>query len=599
MSLEFLNELNPQQRQAVCHTQGPLMIVAGAGTGKTRTLTCRIAYLVREAGVDPANILALTFTRRAAWEMKQRIAHLLGEKESMLPEIGTFHSVSAKILREEISVLGYDRDFVILTEEEQIDLLREAGAKSRPEANACLKQISAFKNRRPTETVAPPLFSEYQSALKQRNAADFDDLILLALRLFETDSQILNRYRDRFRYILVDEYQDLNPPQYMLVRILTGPNQNLCVVGDADQAIYAFRGAQVENFLNFQKDYPRAQILRLEQNYRSSPVIVKAAEQVVSRNTLRMEKRLWSDAETGERIRIMEVDDEKQEAGWIVSRIETLLGGTSMFHHDTDRIRAGEDPGHYSFSDMAVLFRLRAQARPLQATFEQAGIPCRLLSGERLDRRPEIRQVRSMLRFLAGPERDAVLPGMIKASLIALSETREQSSLPDLIRELSGICNLDEVTLRSLKAMASPYLDLTWGASLQSFLHDLCLGRESDLFDPRAQAVTLLTMHAAKGLEFPVVFICGLEQGLMPYARDGSPSADEIEEERRLFHVGITRAMKELYLIHARTRILYGSPLPGEPSPFLKDIEEALFQADVLKKKSRPPQKENPQLGLF
>ncbi|PIV83464.1 MAG: hypothetical protein COW52_08670, partial [Nitrospirae bacterium CG17_big_fil_post_rev_8_21_14_2_50_50_9] len=240
-----------------------------------------------------------------------------------------------------------------------------------------------------------------------------------------------------------------------------------------------------------------------------------------------------------------------------------------------------------------------AQARPLQATFEQAGIPCRLLSGERLDRRPDMRQVRSLLRFLAGPEKDAVLPGMLKASLISLSKTREQSSLQDLIRELSGICHLDEITLRSLKAMALPYLNLTWGTSLPSFLHDLCLGRESDLFDPRAQAVTLLTMHAAKGLEFPVVFICGLEEGLMPYARDGSPSADEIEEERRLFHVAMTRAMKELYLLHARTRILYGSPLPGEPSPFLQDIEEALFQADVLKKKSRPPQKENPQLGLF
>ncbi len=295
----------------------------------------------------------------------------------------------------------------------------------------------------------------------------------------------------------------------------------------------------------------------------------------------------------------MEVGDEKQEAGWIVSRIETLLGGTSMFHHDTDRIQAGTDAGHYSFSDMAVLFRLRAQARPLQAAFEQAGIPCRLLSGERLDRRPEMRQVRSLLRFLASPEKDAVIPGMIKASLIALSKNREQSSLQDLIRELSGICNLDEATLRSLKAMASHYPDQTWGSALPFFLQDLSLGRECDLFDPRAQAVTLLTMHAAKGLEFPVVFICGLEEGLMPYARDGSPSADEIEEERRLFHVGITRAMKELYLLHARKRILYGKPLPGEPSPFLKDIEEALFHKDILEKKSRPPQKENPQLGLF
>lgn len=649
MNPDLFDSLNSPQKEAVHKVQGPLMIAAGAGTGKTRTLTHRIAYLIHGAGIDPRHILAITFTNRAAREMRERMTTLLGEGKTTLLEIGTFHSVSAKILRDQIHHLGYGKSFALLSEEERLNLLRELGAGSMAEAAKCLTRISAFKNGCGEQEEAPPLFSEYQASLVQKNGLDFDDLILLVLRLFEEYPRILNRCRERFQYILVDEYQDLNLPQYRLIRLLAEPRRNLCVVGDADQAIYSFRGAHVENFLNFPKHYPDAEIIRLEQNYRSTPAILEAAEQVVSKNTKRIEKRLFTDERSGHRIRIMEVESDKEEARWIVSRVEKLLGGTSMFQHDSDRVHAGTEAGSYGLSDMAVLIRLRSQARPLLKVFEESGIPCRFLSSEPLHRHPETRAIVRLLRFLKNTDDDRPLleileerikgvgpksletvkayvqgqglslfqvlakgtriPGFglngsrsIQAlfrELESFSKTGEACSLADVIQKLSEVFeNLGDPS-RYLETFASSYRHHSWKTALDRFLQDLCLAREVDLFDPRAHAVTLMTMHAAKGLEFPVVFIGGLEKGLMPYNRQGVPSISETEEERRLLHVSITRAMKELYLLHARKRRIHGQVLPGEASPFLQDISYTLYKSHVLKAPKRRPQTEDPQLNMF
>jgi len=531
----IFNGLNDSQRQAVTSDGGHLLVAAGPGTGKTLTIVRRIAHLIKQ-GVDPGSILAVTFTNRAAREMKERAGELLGDAASRI-FIGTFHLLGLRIIRESRS-----DDFAICGREEQVALLKSLAKEGSRKSAQLAERISRIKNflDEPADDIAE-LVGAYQEALKRNNACDFDDLISVPIQLLEKAGEA-SVFRERFRHIIIDEYQDINPAQYRFLRLLAGSHASVCAVGDSDQAIYAFRGADIENFLNFEKDFPAAARVTLSENYRSTDTIVGASGRVIGNNRKRIEKKLASTRDAGAKITVLDLPDERAEAAAIINEIEARMGGTSHYRMAQGRSPHDSFEQNCRFSDFAVIYRTNAQARALEEAFAASGIPFQVMGKRNSLQRKEMEETIAYLRALALPD-GAADPG---------------SSETDRMERLLS---------------------------------------EADLFDPRADCVTLMTMHTAKGLEFPVVFIAGCDEGLVPCTimQDGI----DIEEERRLFYVGMTRAKDELFLLHARNRFLFGQRLAPPPSPFLSEIPGELKECLVVADKIRKQKPEEKQMGLF
>jgi DNA helicase II / ATP-dependent DNA helicase PcrA len=655
---EILKGLNEKQVEAVTCVDGPLLVIAGAGSGKTRALTNRIAYLIREKGVSPWNILAVTFTNKAANEMKERVVRLLGARVDSstsfsgnfsdlnredIPTIGTFHSVCVRILRKHLQLLEYENAFVIYdTADQQIlmkQLMEEVGISPKDmNPKAILGSISNAKNQLIgpndfskyvnsafTEKVAM-LYPMYQKHLKRNNALDFDDLIMKTVELFRNHPDILNEYQEKFRYISVDEYQDTNHAQYILIKLLAAKYKNLCVIGDEDQSIYSWRGATVKNIMEFEKDYPEACVVLLEQNYRSTQVILDASHNIIAKNAGRKEKKLWTASEGGEKVRHWLAQNERHEGELIANEILELL-------------KRYETPNH---NDFVVLYRTNAQSRVLEEVFLRAGLPYRIVGGIRFYERKEIKDTLAYLRVLQNPNDSVSLLRIVNVpsrkigsktlevirgyagrqgiSLFgAMEQIRAIDGLSDtkvvviekfveLIKGLqkantefsaSGVIKhvledakynkfLDDGTsegetrlenVRELISVASKYDGLEAGLSLSVFLEEVSLIADIDSSDDGDNAVTFMTIHSAKGLEFPYVFVSGLEEGIFPHSRS-LLERDQLEEERRLMYVAMTRAMEGLYLLHAMERMLYGEYRSNAPSQFLKDIPEELVESN-------------------
>jgi DNA helicase-2/ATP-dependent DNA helicase PcrA len=577
----LLDPLDPEQRVAALATDGPLAILAGPGTGKTRTLTYRMAHLVLDLEVPPEVSLAVTFTRRAAAEMAERLETLLGPRAGRVP-VHTFHSLALGILREHGFRLGLPAPRVA-GEAERRGLLSEALGLPRRAARRLLREISRRKRgSAPRETGAETALAleAYERALRARGLLDFDDLVLLSVRLLQEHADVAKGVRDRYRSISVDEAQDMDPLQYRLVRLLAPPDGNVCIIGDPDQSIYGFRGADAGCFRRFLEDFPGARTVSLSRNYRSARPIVEGALQAIAPESLVPGRRLEAGSDGVDPVEIHDCATERAEAELVVHTIEKLLGGSSFFSVDSGRSE-GHGGGGLSFGDFAVLYRTNAQAGPLVEAFARSGMPFQRRSHAPLTEAPGVEAfLRSMEAFRpAAPERRSVA-GLLERAATELGE---------------GAAGLPE-SLGPLRALAARH-----GENFEGFVSDLALGVDSDLWDPRAEAVSLLTLHAAKGLEFPVVFIVGCEDGILPLRWAGdhgeepgegrederteveeqgdgvAASKAEAAEERRLFFVGMTRARRRLFLLRARRRLWRGSMRPMKASPFLGAIEERLL----------------------
>ncbi|RME85498.1 MAG: AAA family ATPase [Caldilineae bacterium] len=588
-------ELNPAQRRAVETIDRPLIIVAGPGTGKTRTLTARIAYLIRTAGVSPESVLAITFTNKAAEEMSSRLQKMVGAETAARITIKTFHAFGAMLLREFGRRLGLDSQFVILDEAERLALLKRiTNGQGQRELVRLLAAISARKNgaEESLDGEVKRLADAYEAALREAHAVDFDDLIVLSVQLLESDAEVLARIHERYRWISVDEYQDINAMQYRLLRLLTADGANLCVIGDPDQAIYGFRGADYRYFLRFEEDYPQAVRLHLNQNYRSSQMILQAAQQVIARNPEREALELFSEFADEVRLEVYQAPTDRAEAEYVVHQIEQMIGGTSYFSLDSGRVGDDTVPMVYSFGDFAVLYRLNALARPLIEAFERSGIPYQTVGQTPLFAREEVRRLLAGLWLRVCPH-SAFHRAALGEDAERLSGLSSDGKVSDLVERFGQTLGLDKDVLGQVVQRAEAF-----GRDLVGFLEMTALGTESDFYDPRADRVALMTLHAAKGLEFPVVFLVGCEEGVVPYMRSGEQP--NVEEERRLFYVGMTRARRRLVLTHARRRFLYGRYVQNPPSRFVNDIEEALLELKEMEghsKRRKEPQAE--QLSLF
>jgi len=644
----LLNGMNDRQAEAVQTTEGPLLIMAGAGSGKTRVLTHRIAYLIDEKMVNPWNILAITFTNKAAREMRERAEKLKTEAQDCL--IATFHSMCVRILRREADHIGYNRNFTIVDPGEQRTLMKRILKNlnldpKKWNERAILGTISNAKNDLIDEVayanLAGDMYTEivakcykaYQKELRQSEAMDFDDLIMLTLRLFDQNPDVLIYYQQRCQYIHVDEYQDTNHAQYQLVKLLASRFKNICVVGDADQSIYGWRGADMQNILDFEKDYPEAKVVLLEENYRSTKTILQAANEVIRNNRNRRPKNLWTQNEDGEEIVYYRANDEQDEALFVARTIDQLS-------------REG-----YSHKDFAVLYRTNAQSRTVEEALLKSNIPYTMVGGTKFYSRKEIRDVISYLNLIANPSdnisyervvnepKRGVGPGTVEkirdfassqemslldaSANILLSPVKGKAAqavydfanmLLDLRERLDDykVTELVEAVLEktgyaaSLAAQATlesqarienieEFLSVTKNFDespdnpsdesgldkLSRFLNDLALIADTDDGDTESSEVTLMTLHAAKGLEFPVVFLVGMEENVFPLSR-ASEDEDELEEERRLAYVGITRAEKILYLTNANSRMLYGKTNYNHPTRFLREISSDLLNYQGL-----------------
>ncbi len=631
-----LNDLNDRQAEAVLHQQGPLLIVAGAGSGKTRALTYRIAYLMQQ-GVKPWNILALTFTNKAAREMLRRVDSLTGGRADDL-WIGTFHSVCVRILRRDIEKLGYQRSFVIYDDDDQQrvirDLFKQHDIDEKQLSLREMKRIIGDAKTRLMDAddwfsqsrkdhhaqVIHDLFTGYEEKLRKANALDFDDLLNKALQLLMDHPPVLEHYQQRFQHVLVDEYQDTNLAQYTLVKLLSGQSRNLCVVGDDDQSIYGWRGADIRNILEFNKDFPEAKVIKLEQNYRSTQTILDAANAIIKNNDQRMEKALWTESGKGEKIRFCAAGDEREEAAWICEHVR--------------RLRARKVP----MSEIAVLYRMHAQSRVLEEMFMRAGIPYRVYGGTRFYDRKEIRDALAYLRVLVNPDDDVALRRIINvpkrsigdATVEMLEEQARENastlyaalrSLPDRLGSRPRKCvegfvemmdmlsrRLGELPLGEFVKMlldetglireyaesndeemlskrdnlleflgaVNEYEQKSGDVTLQSYLENVALVTDLDMQEDAPQYVTLMTLHSAKGMEYRAVFIAGMEDGLLPSARS-KLEEDRLEEERRLCYVGVTRAKEFLYLTRTRHRAIFNQASYNQPSPFLSEIPKELI----------------------
>jgi DNA helicase-2/ATP-dependent DNA helicase PcrA len=634
---DWLQGLNPEQRRAVETTEGPLLILAGAGSGKTRTLTHRIAYLMKGLGVAPDRILAFTFTNKAAQEMRERVAALVGaDARSMW--IGTFHATAVRMLREGMPLLGRDPRFLVYDADDSRavmrDVVRELNWDERQwTPQALLAQVSRAKNQcQGPEAVddgsflgrrVAEAYRRYQAKLEQVNAVDFDDLILLAVRLLETVPEGRERFGSRFQYVLVDEYQDTNHAQYRLIRALAATHRNLCVVGDDDQSIYGWRGADVRNILEFQQDFPDAVVIRLEENYRSTACILGAANSVVRNNRSRLGKELWTRRPHGAKVKVLEAADEEAEAWFVAQAIHDL-------------VRTGRKPG-----DIAVLYRTNAQSRALELALSRTGIPYRLVGGARFYERKEVKDLIAYLRVTYNPDDDMSLarivnvprrgigevalarlrayaadagisltaalaeahrvPGLAPPAARAAQQLaelmdgwrrRQGTPLADLVLQVAEESGLApalraertqdaEDRLNNLGELASEakrFQDQQGSDDLGEFLGWIALVTDLDSAKTDGQGVWLMTLHSAKGLEFPVVFLTGLEEGVFPHLRAMEGGDDELEEERRLMYVGITRAQDLLTLTYARQRTMMGRTAMNPVSRFLSEIPEDVLE---------------------
>ncbi len=648
----ILDGLNDVQRTAAETAAGPLLIIAGAGSGKTRTLTHRIAYLIKEKGVRPHNILAVTFTNKAANAMKERILNLLGEvQEYETPTIGTFHSVCIRILRKYIHLLNFENSFVIYDTNDQVVLMKRI-MKSRSidekqvNPKAVLNYISQAKNQLIgpdeysnysgnyfTEKVGE-LYIAYQKELSINNALDFDDIIMKTVLLFKNLPEVLKHYQERYTYISVDEYQDTNHAQYTLIKMLAEKYRNICVIGDPDQSIYSWRGANMQNILDFEKDYPDAVVVKLEQNYRSTKVILDAAHSIIEKNRKRKDKRLWTDREGGENLKIWSARDERDEAMQVVREI-------------TRHLKSHESP---VYKDFAVLYRTNAQSRVLEESFMRFGIPYKVVGSVNFYERKEIRDIVAYLRLIHNPDDSVSLMRIINtparkigpksleilqtfanhydiSMFRAMERANEISDLGSkalpvenfikMIRHFQSLNQefaaagvikhvimesgyreflLEDKTpdgearlqnIQELASVANKYEALEPGQSLSTFLEEIALISDLDKLNDRDNAVTLMTLHSAKGLEFPIVFLTGLEEGIFPHSRSLF-EPQELEEERRLMYVGLTRAMDFLYLLYAERRMVYGEFKSSAPSQFLNDIPEELYTSGAAANSVNP-----------
>ncbi len=657
---EIVSHLNPEQARAVTTTDGPLLILAGAGSGKTRVVAHRIAYLIGVKAVQPYRILAVTFTNRAAGELRERITALIGKLGKDV-EAGTFHSLCARVLRRDGEAIGLDRRFVIYDTDDQQQLMKRILAEEDLPATgelrpaAVLGAISRAKNDmldaaflaehavNHRERVIARLASRYAERLRAANALDFDDLLLRAVELFTEAPQVLERYQARWRYLHVDEYQDTNRPQYLWVRALAAAHRNLCVVGDDDQSIYGWRGANVQNILDFEHDYPDATVVKLEQNYRSTQLILDAAHAVVSRNERRTDKKLWTQNQGGVPIQRFEAFNEEEEAEWIARQVESLVGGRGSV---LTRRADDDESSRLRARDVAVMYRMNAQSRAIEEKFLTYGIRYQLVGGTRFYQRREVKDALAYLRVLRSDtdlvsfERVINVParGIGNRSVEALrrhavahddntwaaieaaaaggvegvsSRIRgpmaEFTALIRRLRTRVGVLPLPELldevleasgyramladgseegedrwaNLLELRQVTTRYDDLAPDDALDRLLEETALVADQDAYQDDKDAVTLITLHAAKGLEFPVVFIAGLEEGLFPHNRALDDEA-ELEEERRLAYVGITRAKRRLYLSHAWRRATWGGGGMSVPSRFLLEIPAELMVGPQL-----------------
>jgi uncharacterized protein (TIGR00375 family) len=584
--LGVLGGLDPEQRVAAGAEAGPLLVVAGPGTGKTRTLTHRLAYLVRERGLAPERCLAISFTRRACGELQERLEGLVpGEAGRVL--VSTFHGLGLRILREQHAALGLGPGFRVADEAERLELLTELLGCPEREARRLLPELVRRKRARAARwpgldaeasEVAGPL-ARYEAAMRKLDLVDLDDLLALPVMLLAGDEGLAGRYRERFGFVAVDEYQDVDELQYRLLRLLTTPEANLCAIGDPDQAIYGFRGADVGFFLRFTQDFPTARTVRLTRNYRSSPAIVAGALQAIAPSTLVVGRELaaMGSREAPARITIHQAASDLAEAEFVVQTVDRLLGGASFLSLDSGRADGGAEHG-LSFADVAVLYRTDAQSGPLAEALGRAGMPFQKRSHDRLGDHPAVRALVRALRERP-PAGDRSLTARLAAAAGAAGAADEGTVAEalDLLAPLAARC----------------------GDDLDRFLAELALGDEVDTWDPRADRVSLLTLHAAKGLEFPVVFLTGCEDGLLPLAFGPRPTPAETAEERRLFFVGMTRARSHLFLSHARRRSWRGSVREAEPSPFLADLQAALLDHAALPARRRPQPPPADQLSLL
>ncbi len=646
---DYLASLNPDQREAVEHFQGPLLVLAGAGSGKTRVLTCRIARLIEHHGVDPNLIMAVTFTNKAAEEMRNRVRALLGSEPSGM-WIGTFHSIGARILRRYAGRIGFGPGFTILDADDSLReikrVMEERDVPKRWKPQAVQGTISGAKDRLitpaqfaesaidPFSLVVADVYPAYQARLKNGNAFDFDDLLVKPVELFESDTEVLERFQRRFQFVLVDEYQDTNHAQYRFLELLAREHNNLAVVGDDDQSIYGWRGADIRNILEFERDCSAAHTSRLQRNYRSTQTILRAANQVIAENIHRKGKTLYTENEAGPQITLTTATDEIDEAEWIVREIKNRL----------------EEPDGFDHRGVVVVYRTNAQSRALEEAFRGADLPYRIIGGVRFYERREIKDVIAYLKLISNPKDvssflrivnyprrgigDTTLTRLLNAAKAAESSLLEAArtatavegiraagahalesfaQMIDRYRALASHTSVHELLgelivelrlLESLRAEGFEGIDraqnveeLVAAASefdaagamdqeeleddgevteLDLFLQKVSLIADVDNLDPDADAVTLMTLHNAKGLEFPMVVISGLEEGLFPLSRSHD-SIEELEEERRLFYVGITRAEKKLYLTHAIRRRRGGDWMVSSPSSFLQPIPEDLL----------------------
>jgi DNA helicase-2/ATP-dependent DNA helicase PcrA len=645
MMNDLLKELNAPQREAVLATEGPVLMLAGAGSGKTKALTHRIAYLVSEKKVDPGQILAVTFTNKAAGEMRERVLRLLGHRpgnRGFLPYVGTFHSICVRMLRRDGDHIGLTSSFSIFDAADSLAATKQAMRQLHVDEkqfspSLISNLISSAKNelltpsayaqyvRGGAQAVAAEVYPVYQQILTQANAIDFDDIIMKTVLLL-SHKELLVRWQKQFAYILIDEYQDTNHAQYRLVKALAAAHRNICVVGDDWQAIYSWRGANFQNILDFEKDYPEAKVIKLEQNYRSSKNILDAAHAVVSHNVVRSDKKLWTEQEGGEAVQIMTVYDQDHEADTICQIIERGQRESYALKKGMQQVGGVG----LELRDFAVLYRVGAQSRTLEEAFLRHNIPYKIVGGTRFYERKEIKDALAYLRFIHNPEdvvsfnriinlpprglgekslerfqlyrrghglrmMDALLSvsqveGLTpraKQSLIAFHgvienlrgeiENLSVGGLLDRTLKDSGyLAYLDDGSIQAgdrienvkeLLSVAETFDE----AGLEGFLEEIALVSDIDNYSTDANAVTLMTLHAAKGLEFPVVFMPGMEEGIFPHSRSALDQA-QMEEERRLCYVGMTRAKYKLYLLHAQSRLLYGGVQRNIPSRFLSDI---------------------------
>lgn len=572
-----LATLDPSQREAAMMTKGPLLIVAGPGTGKTRMLTHRIAHLVSELGVAPESCLALTFTRRAAGEMAGRLAELLPDRGGLVP-VMTFHGLGYRILLEHGHELGLGRRLRVATESEQRDLLKKAGIKER-RVPGLLSEISRLKRSGSLPeagTDSSRAWETYEQGLRSRALVDFDDLVGLPLELLESRSDILESLRERWPYLSIDEYQDIDQQQYRLVKLLCPPPGNICAIGDPDQAIYGFRGGDVGFFLRFQEDYPGARVVELTRNYRSSGSIVEGSLQVVLPSSLVSDRRLEWLHDDPSLIVIHESATERAEAEFVVHSIERMIGGHTFFSLDSGRTDSAEE-GDYGFSDFAVLYRTDSQAEALCEALSRSGIPFQRRTHERLCDHPGVAMLVERLGVESGG-------GTVAQRLESLRSSPPPDQCPPALQEES---------VEMLLPLARDC-----GRDLERFLSEISLGAVVDAWDPRADRVSLLTLHAAKGLEFRVVFIAGCEDGLIPLKWGGKEASDP-GEERRLLFVGMTRARERLIISHARKRSRHGRVVDSAVSPFLKEIEERLLERLRSEKRRKAGKPGAEQLDLF